>query len=256
MKASFASYLIPRTISGSLLLLLSLALAPLTVATQLKEARVTEVVKEVKLLRTQGAPRPATVSDEVRGGTAVRTGSDSRAELTFTDQTLARLGANTVFGFNAGTRSVDLGGGAMLLYVPKNIGGAKVNTAAITAAITGTTCLIESHRKFYSKLIFLEGSGRAYLTRYPGQSVVLHAGDMLIVKPNATRLPNPQKINLRLLRETSPLLLPPLPSEALMLAEEEKQSGEISQHTLVDPTSHDVIDQKTNVRSKKIPGGP
>jgi hypothetical protein len=30
-------------------------------------------------------------------GTAVRTGLESRAELTFTDQTLARLGANTVF---------------------------------------------------------------------------------------------------------------------------------------------------------------
>ena len=237
-------------------MLLSLTLAPLAVATQLKQARVTEVVKEVKLLRPQGAARSAAVSDEVRGGTAVRTGADSRAELTFTDQTLARLGANTLFSFNAETRNVDLGGGAMLLYVPKNIGGAKVDTAAITAAITGTTCLIESHRKFYSKLIFLEGSGRAYLTRYPDQSVVLHAGDMLIVKPNATRLPNPQKIDLRLLRKTSPLLFPPLPSEGLMVAEEEKQSDEIPQHTLVDPTSHDLIDQKSNVRPKKIPGGP
>src|SRR5204862_2749124 len=104
-------------------------------------------VKEVKLLRAPVAARAAAVSDEVRDGTAVRTGADSRAELTFTDQTLARLGANTLFSFNNGARNVDLGGGAMLLYVPKNVGGAKVNTAAVTAAITGTTCLIESHRK-------------------------------------------------------------------------------------------------------------
>lgn len=241
---------------ASLLLLLSLMLAQLTGAAQLREARVTEVIKEVKLLRTQGAPRPAAISDEVRDGTAVRTGSDSRAELTFTDRTLARLGANTLFNFNAGTRSVDLGGGAMLLYVPKNVGGAKVNTAAITAAITGTTCLVESHRKSYSKLIFLEGSGRAYLKRDPEQSVLLHAGDILIVRPNATRMPNPKKVNLRLLRKTCPLLFPPLPSEGLMLAEEEKQTEEVPQHTLVDPTSHDVIDQKTNVRPKKVPGAP
>jgi hypothetical protein len=58
------------------------------------------------------------------------------------------------------------------------------------------------------------------------------------------------------LRKTSSLLFPPLPSEGLMVAEEDKQSDEIPQHTLVDPTSHDVIDQKTNVRPKKIPGGP
>ena len=52
-------------------------------AGELKEARVTEVVKDVKLLPTGGAPRPATVSDEVRDGTAVRTGAESRSELKF-----------------------------------------------------------------------------------------------------------------------------------------------------------------------------
>lgn len=240
-----------------LLLLISLVLAQVTGAAQLKEARVTEIIKEVKLLRTQGAARPAAMNDDVRDGTAVRTGSDSRAELTFTDLTLARLGANTIFTFNEGTRSVDLSGGAMLLYVPKNVGGAKVITASITAAITGTTCLVESHRRSYSKLIFLEGSGRASLRRHPEQSVLLHAGDMLIVGPNATRLPNPQKVNLRLLRKTCPLLFPALPSEGLMLAEEEKQLGELPRHTLVDPTRQDVIDQAISARpTKKGPGTP
>ena len=116
---------------ASLLLLMSLALAQFTTAAQLKEARVTQVVKDVKLLRTQTAPRPAAVSDEVRDGTAVRTGVDSRAELTFTDQTLARLGANTIFSFKEATRKVDLASGAMLLYVPKNVGGAKIFAGTI-----------------------------------------------------------------------------------------------------------------------------
>ena len=60
-------------------------------AAQLEEARVTQVVKDVKLLPTGAAARPAAISDEVRDGTAVRTGVDSRSELKFTDQTLARF---------------------------------------------------------------------------------------------------------------------------------------------------------------------
>ena len=124
-------------------LLLTLLVADSSFATQLREARVSQVIKDVKLLPGQAAPRPATVSDEVRDGTAVRTGVESRAELTFTDQTLARLGANTIFSFNEGTRNLQLGGGAMLLRVPKNAGGAQVKTAAVTAAITGTTVMME-----------------------------------------------------------------------------------------------------------------
>ncbi|MEO6872162.1 MAG: hypothetical protein ABI233_08080, partial [Chthoniobacterales bacterium] len=88
------------------LILGAVALAPAAgAATTLKQARVSQVVKDVNLLPNQAAPHPARVSDEVRDGTAVRTGTESRAELTFTDQTLARLGANTIFSFNEGTRN-------------------------------------------------------------------------------------------------------------------------------------------------------
>jgi FecR protein len=114
-------------------------------AAQLKEARVTQVVKDVKLLPTGAAARPAAISDEVRDGTAVRTGVDSRSELRFTDQTLARLGANTLFSFSEGTRNLNLQDGAMLLRVPKGAGGAKINSSAVTAAITGTTVMVETH---------------------------------------------------------------------------------------------------------------
>ncbi len=41
---------------------------------------------------------------------------------------------------------MDLGGGAMLLRVPKDAGGAKITTAAVTAAITGTTVLLEYNK--------------------------------------------------------------------------------------------------------------
>ena len=104
-------------------LFLALASVPLwpASAAKLKEARVSQVIKDVKLLPNQAAPRPAQVSDEVRDGTAVRTGIESRAELTFTDQTLARLGANTIFSFNEGTRNLDLGGGALLVAARRSV---------------------------------------------------------------------------------------------------------------------------------------
>ena len=137
-----------RTYPAVALLLLSLPFAQVH-ATQLKEARVSQVIKDVKLLPAQAAPRPAVISDEVLDGTAVRTGVASRAELTFTDQTLARLGANTIFSFNEGTRNLELSGGAMLLRVPKNAGGAQINTAAVTAEITGTTIMLEYHPNAY-----------------------------------------------------------------------------------------------------------
>jgi hypothetical protein len=105
----------------------------------LKEARVTQVVNDVKLLLQQAAPRPAAVSDLVRYGTAVRTGTPSRSELTFTDLIITRLGANTIFSFNEGTREMNLIDGAILFQVPKGAGGATI--AAVPVVIrSGSPC--------------------------------------------------------------------------------------------------------------------
>src|ERR1043166_4985518 len=198
-----------------------------TIAAQLKEATVTQIIKEVDLLPTGAAAKRAAVNDNVRDGTAVRTGSESRTELTFTDQTIARLGANTIFSFNEGTRNLDLAGGAMLLRVPKGAGGAKISTAGVTAAITGTTVIIEFHpgkpvepqetvsqnekrgglhfalfnlnkkktpatRGGYIKFITLEGTARVYLNDRIGESVLVPAGQMLILTPDAKHLPAPE----------------------------------------------------------------
>jgi hypothetical protein len=115
-------------------------------AAELRTARVTQIINDVKLLAGQAAPRAAVVNDNVGAGTAVRTGVDSRTELTFSDLTITRLGANTVFGFNEGARQVDLGSGAILVQVPRNEAEVKIRTAAVTAAITGGTALFESHK--------------------------------------------------------------------------------------------------------------
>jgi hypothetical protein len=106
-------------------------------ADELKEAKVTQVIQDVRVLPSNASPRPAAVNDNVRQGTAVQTGTQSRSELTFKDQTITRLGEKTIFSPGEGARTIDLGSGQVLLYVPKKSGGAKVKMGPVTAAITG-----------------------------------------------------------------------------------------------------------------------
>ena len=106
-------------------------------AEELKEAKVTQVIQDVKLLPSNAAPKPATVNDDVRQGTAVQTGVQSRSELTFKDKTITRLGEKTIFSVGEGGRTIELSSGQFLLYVPKKAGGAKVKAGTVTAAITG-----------------------------------------------------------------------------------------------------------------------
>jgi mannose-6-phosphate isomerase-like protein (cupin superfamily) len=207
-----------------------------TTAAQLKQATVTRIIQDVQLLPSEGAAWAATVNDTVQEKTAVRTGADSRSELTFTDQTLARLGANTIFTFNEGTRNLNLEGGVMLLRVPKNAGGARISTAAVSAAITGTTVMLEYHKHSYVKLIVLEGVARLYLRNRLGESVLVHAGQMLIVKPDAKNLPDPVDIDLARLMSTSLLIVdfPPLASQQLIADEVTNQRDEKSHGKLID----------------------
>src|SRR5712691_6905567 len=80
------------------------AAGPIGTAAQIQKAHVSQVIQDVRLLGAQGAPRPATVNDTVTEQMGVRTGVESRAELTFADLTITRLGANTIFSFKRGGR--------------------------------------------------------------------------------------------------------------------------------------------------------
>lgn len=106
-------------------------------ADELKEAKVTQVIQDVRVLPSNASPRPAAVNDNVHQGTAVQTGVQSRSELTFKDQTITRLGEKTTFNVGDGPRNIDLGSGQFLLYAPKKAGGVKVKMGPVTAAITG-----------------------------------------------------------------------------------------------------------------------
>lgn len=181
------------------------------------EARVTRIIREVKLLPSQAAPKPAALNDTVNDNTAVRTGDASRSELTFVDLRITRLGANTLFAFNTGGHNVQLNSGSMLLYVPKNVGGAQMATSAVSVAITGTTVIFESRKAGRTILKVFEGGARAALIKYPRESVFVRAGQMIDVPAGATKMPRP--VNMNMADELkSPLFadFPPLPSQNLI----------------------------------------
>src|SRR5438094_6665216 len=170
-------------------------IASLLFAADQKQAHVTEVIHDVRLLAGQTAARPATVNDTVREGTAVRTGTDSRAELTFLDQTLTRLGANTVFSFGGAARTYDLGSGAILMSAPKETGTVKITTAVATCAVSGFTMISEYHGNTWNKVLMLNGDGYVSLKRNPGDKRRMHSSVLLIFRPDATLLPQPQQFD-------------------------------------------------------------
>ena len=163
-------------------------------ADQPEQARVTQIINDVKLLPNQAMPRPAAVNDQVRQGTAVRTGVNSRTELTFSDLSITRLGASTVFSFRAGTRDLNLDSGAVLIQVPPGGLEARVTTAAVTAAISGGTAIVEATR---GKFLVLEGVGRIWPVGHPELAVTVHAGEMVWILPNG-QIGQPEMFNVQL----------------------------------------------------------
>jgi hypothetical protein len=185
-----------------------------------KEARVTQIIREVKLLPADKAAREAALNDRVAEDTGVRTGGDSRSELTFPDLTITRLGANTVFSFTKSGRTATVETGSILLRVPKDSGGGSIRSSAVTVAVTGTTVIFEGSRGGRSKLITLEGSSAVSLKRNPKEFRKVLAGQMIDVPAGATTLPMPVNIDLNQLMRTHPLItdFKPLPSQPLIMA--------------------------------------
>src|SRR5438309_8390143 len=228
-------------------------------AAELRAARVTQIINDVKLLPRQAAARAAVVNDNVGAGTAVRTGVDSRTELTFSDLTITRLGANTIFSFNEGARQVDLNGGALLVQVPRNGADVKIRTAAVTAAISGGTALFESNKGLPTKLLMLEGIGRFYRNGHPELAAIVHGGEMAMMTVDG-QITRPTKFNAALVYKTSKLItsFPTLPNADLILAViDEQQAGQLGGPSSPSSPSgtKDLVDViSTSVAASAAPG--
>ena len=166
------------------------------IALDFSQARVTQVVQDVKVVPSGSAARPAAVNETVHQGSAVQTGTQSRSELTFQDQTITRMGENTIFTVGQGARTVELGSGQFLLYVPKKAGGAKVKMGSVTAAITGTTVLGNVHPNGIVEFTVLEGSACMHLDKW-GQSIYVQAGQKVIYDPMLQRFEDPVDVDIQ-----------------------------------------------------------
>jgi hypothetical protein len=224
-------------------------------AGQLTDARVTKIVRDVKVVDPAAGTRPASLNDLIRDQIGVATGIKSRSELLFQDNTLTRLGPETYFSFNSGTRDLTLDRGTMLLQVPKGLGGAKIHTAAVTASITGTTIMMEYVPNRDIKVLVLEGNLRLSINGRIGDSLLLQPGKMVIMPPNAKRIPDPVTVDLKKVVLTSTLVnmgngkngkAAPLPSMGLIAKEVGQQERDQRNHKIT-PTNLVIRGKGTNV---------
>ena len=214
----------------------------------LSSAQVTKIINRVNVVDPAKGAHSAAIREVIKDDLGLQTGARSRSELLFQDNTLTRIGAETFFSFKTGTRDLTLEKGSMLLQVPKGLGGAKIHTAAVTAAITGTTIMMEYIPRRFIKVLVLEGSLRLSRNGTLGGSVVLRPGNMVIMQADAKKIPDPIDVNIALIVKTSPLVnfpgAAPLPSMGLIQAAIDEQKGQLAKGRLV-PTN--LVMHGTNV---------
>lgn len=184
-------------------------------AADLREATFTEVVNTVNVTNPENnATRPAQTNTKFATPELIRTGVESRAELTAADQTVTRVGSNTIFSFKPQGRGINLHQGSVLFNSPTGRGGGTIQTAAATATVLGTTIIVSTTSNGGFKLLVLEG--KAKVTLPSGRSMEVYGGQMTFVVPGMKRLPMIFEFRLDRQREGSLLMggfSQPLPSQ-------------------------------------------
>ena len=187
-----------------LLLTLAVGCALSCSAGTLVESTYTEIINDVSTLATDGAATPAKLAKVVKAPDRVRTGAQSRAELTAPDKTITRVGANTVFSYSDQGRTVNLEKGSLLFHTPKGLGGGTIKSGGAAAAVLGTTLMVTATPDGGFKVILLEGRGNVRLLN--GRSVTLQAGQLVFVLPGGKGFSEVVFINLGKLVDGSQLI--------------------------------------------------
>ena len=173
-----------RSLHSSVALTLStaLTLTHFASAANIERSTITEVVKDASILQPAAKSRKAARVSEVFGVPDVlRTGADSRVEMIAEDQTVTRVGANTLFSFEPQKREINLQKGSVLFNSPTGKGGGTIRTAAATAAVQGTTLIVVTTKNGGFKVLLLEGCGHVNSTN--GQRRSICAGQMVYALP-------------------------------------------------------------------------
>jgi hypothetical protein len=164
-------------------------------------ATVTEAVNQVTHGSSQAtAALPAKVGTPIQDGEYLKTGVKSRAELQLANQSITRVGANTIFNYSVGDNEVDLQAGTILFSKPKDGKQMTIKTASVTAAVVGTTgfARLRDHDFLFGLV-----EGHARLT-VGGVHYSIEAGQILDSK--AAGAPQVYSFNIPAFVQTSPLI--------------------------------------------------
>jgi ferric-dicitrate binding protein FerR (iron transport regulator) len=159
-----------------------------SLAIDLKQAKFTQVVNSVDVITPSDQARHAAeVNDIFKMPDVLRTGPASRAELVATDNTITRVGANTVFSFDPTSRTIDLQQGSLLFHSPHGKGGGTIHTGSATASVLGTTIIVTTTPNGGFKVLVLEGE--AEIRFLNGLHLKLTPGQMTFVLPGGGTSP-------------------------------------------------------------------
>jgi mannose-6-phosphate isomerase-like protein (cupin superfamily) len=167
-------------------------------------AVVTEAVNQVTHGSSQSVDSaPAPTGTILQDGEYLKTGGESLAEMKLPNQTVTRLGSNTIFNYSAASNQVDLQAGTVLFSKPKDGQQLNIKTEAVTAAILGTTGFLHVHHHgSHTSYMFGLIEGKASLT-VDGKVFVIHDGELLMFSPGSP--PQIIAFNVPLMIKTSPL---------------------------------------------------
>jgi hypothetical protein len=145
-----------------------------------KQAKFTQVVNDVKII-SGNQINTAAINSVFQMPDILRTGPASRAELVAADDTITRVGANTIFSFDPAQRTIDLQQGSLLFHSPHGKGGGTIRTASATASVLGTTLIVSTTPNGGLKVLDLEGS--VSIKFLNGLKQRLEPGQMTFVLP-------------------------------------------------------------------------
>ena len=109
--------------------------------------------------------------------------------------------------------------------MPSGAAPVKANTVGVTVAVTGGTGLLATGPP--TKFMVLEGIGTIYPKGHPEKAVTVHGGEMVLMTADK-KITQPEKFDVKLVLETSPLIVdfPPLTNLPLILAVMNQQLAE------------------------------
>jgi hypothetical protein len=266
-------------------------LCPSLEARPAKDAVVTYVSSGVRLQTASAESASAAVGDLVSAGMTILNRANARSELTFKNNVVLRLGANTTVKLDELELNpllqkvyvdrvldrlvrkdflgnvIELNEGAVLFQIPKRT-SAHLSTASLNITSDNATGLLERNGDSYIKLLILSGQAHVSLAQRLDERMDLKAGQILILSPKSKELPDIAYFDIQRAISTCQLIsdFPPLPSETSIAKAARKQgrqtnNGEyvrsnlviFGRGTVVDVVKHPAPEDLTHNQASNSP---